>query len=101
MNLQQLLLMGRAIHDSQILFDEKKQKYARVEIGVKEYSKKTEEVTYYYNCYITKGDFTTWTHIKKGDLVMIDGRPEIDYICRDEVGSPTIKVIVSKWKLLK
>jgi len=103
MNLQQLLLMGRATKDAEVLDSKEGKKYARFSLAVNEYLTKTKESkSYFYNILIFNKTSINAEKIKKGDLVMVDGRPEVDaYLSNEGEIKGNIVVVANKWKLLK
>lgn len=103
MNLQQLLLMGRATKDAEVLDSKEGKKYARFSLAVNEYMSKTKESkSYFYNILIFNKTSLNAEKIKKGDLVMVDGRPEVDaYLSNEGEIKGNIVVVANKWKLLK
>ena len=103
MNLQQLLLMGRATKDAEVLDSKEGKKYARFSLAVNEYLNKTKESkSYFYNILIFNKTSVNAEKIKKGDLVMVDGRPEVDaYLSNEGEIKGNIVVVANKWKLLK
>jgi single-strand DNA-binding protein len=68
MNLQQLLLMGRATKDAEVLDSKEGKKYARFSLAVNEYMSKTKESkSYFYNILIFNKTSVNAEKIKKGD----------------------------------
>jgi single-strand DNA-binding protein len=103
MNLQQLLIMGRATKDAEVLESKEGKKYARFSLAVNEYiGKDREERTTFYNCLVFNKTSDSVNKINKGDLVMVDGRPDVDaYISNDGEAKANLIVIAEKWKVLK
>lgn len=103
MNLHQLLIMGRATKDAEVLDSKEGKKYARFSVAVNEYlGKDKDSKSYFYNVLIFNKTSTNAEKIKKGDLVMVDGRPEVDaYLSNEGEVRGNIVVIANKWKLLK
>ena len=103
MNLQQTLLMGRATKDCEVLDSKEGKKYARFTVAVNEYLTKTKETkSSFYECLVFNKTAQSAEKIKKGDLVMVDGRPEANgYLTNEGEVKANIVVIAQKWKLLK
>ena len=95
--------MGRATKDAEVLDSKEGKKYARFTIAVNEYlGKDKDQKTYFYNCLIFNKTSDQAEKIKKGDLVMVDGRPEVDaYLSNEGEAKGNIVVIAHKWKVLK
>lgn len=103
MNLQQLLVMGRSTIDAEVLVSREGKKYARFSVAVNEYlGRDKEEKTSYYNCLIFNKTAENASSIKKGDLVMVDGRPDVDaYISNDGEAKANLVLVADRWKVLK
>jgi single-stranded DNA-binding protein len=95
--------MGRATKDAEVLDSKEGKKYARFSLAVNEYLSKTKESkSYFYNILIFNKTSINAEKIKKGDLVMVDGRPEVDaYLSNEGEIKGNIVVVANKWKLLK
>jgi single-strand DNA-binding protein len=105
MTMQQMLVLGRATKDAEILESKEGKKYARFSLAVNQQvgkGKEKEEKSYFYNVLVFNKTHERADLIKKGDLVMIDGRPDVDAYLSNE-GEPRANMIVyaNKWKLLK
>ncbi len=103
MNLQQLLIMGRATKDAEVLESKEGRKYARFSLAVNEYlGKDRDERTTFYNCLIFNKTSENAVKIIKGDLVMVDGRPDVDaYISNEGEAKANLIVVADRWKVLK
>jgi single-stranded DNA-binding protein len=100
-----MLVLGRATKDAEVLESKEGKSYARFGIAVNEYigkGEKKEEKSYFYNVLIFNKTFDKADLIKKGDLVMVDGRPDIDaYLSEDGEPKAQIVIFANKWKLIK
>ena len=103
MYLQQLLLLGRATKDAEIMESKEGKKYARFSVAVNEYmGKNKEEKTQFYNILIFNKTHEKAEVVKKGDLVMIEGRPEVDaYLSNEGEAKANLIVFTEKWKVIK
>ena len=105
MNMHTLVLLGRATKDAEVLTSKAKTKYTKFSVAVNEYNSKTkEEKPYYYDVLVFgKTAEKAVEHVKKGDTVMVQGRPEADaYISKkDNEAKGSIKVMADSWKVLK
>jgi len=105
MTMQQMLVLGRATKDAEVLESKEGKKYARFSLAVNEMmgkGKKKEERSYFYNVLIFNKTYDKVDVIKKGDLVMVDGRPDVDaYLSNDGEAKASIIVYANKWKLIK
>jgi len=106
MTMQQMLVLGRATKDAEVLDSKEGKRYARFSVAVNELigkdKKKKEEKSYFYNVLVFNKTCEKAELIKKGDLVMVDGRPDVDAYLSNE-GEPRANIIVyaNKWKLIK
>lgn len=103
MNMQQLLIMGRATKDAEVLESKEGKTYARFSVAVNEYlGKDKDEKTTFYNVLVFNKTSTAVDKINKGDLVMVDGRPDVDaYISNDGTAKANLVVVAERWKLLQ
>lgn len=103
MNMQQLLLLGRATKDAELLESKEGKKFGKMSIAVNDYSKGKEKSTpSYYSVLVFNKTIDNLTKVLKGDLVMIDGKPSIDaYINNDGEAKANIVVLANKWKVIK
>lgn len=105
MYLQHLLLLGRATKDPETLTSKNGKIFAKFSIAVNEYmGPKVDEKTYYYNIVV----FDTTApkvieRVKKGDIVFIQGRPEVEaYISKkDDSPKGSISVVAKSWQVIK
>ena len=102
--MQQLLIMGRATRDAEVLESKEGRHYARFSVGVNEYlGKDREERTTFYNCLVMNDKLTDNAgKIVKGDLVMVDGRPDVDaYISNEGEAKANLIILADRFKVLK
>lgn len=105
MNVHQLILLGRATRDAEVITGKNKKNFAKFSLAVNEYKgKDTEAKTYYYDVLVfgQTADKVA-ENIKKGDTVMAIGKPEIDaYISKvDQEAKAGITLLAESWKVLK
>lgn len=103
MNMQQLLILGRATKSPEVLESKEGKKYARFSVAVNDYSRKNEESKpSYYNVLIFNKSIERVEKIEKGDLVLVDGKPSVNTYLSDE-GEPKANMVVyaNRWRLLK
>lgn len=99
------MLIGRATKDAEVLNSKQGKKYARFSVAVNEYfGKKGEkkEKPYFYNVLVFNKTSGNAESIKKGDLVLVDGRPDVDpYISEDGEAKASLVVYADKWRVVK
>jgi single-strand DNA-binding protein len=103
MNLQHLLILGRSTKDAEVTESKDGKKYARFSVAVNEYlgKEKADKVTF-YNVLIFNKSSEKADKIKKGDMVLVEGKPEADaYVSKDGTAKANIVVYADKWKLVK
>jgi single stranded DNA-binding protein len=105
MSLHTMLLVGRSTKDAETLTSKSEKVFAKFSLAVNDYlGKEKGEVAHFYDILIfDKSAATAKEKIKKGDLVFIMGRPEVDaYISKkDDEPKGVISVIAETWKVIK
>jgi single-stranded DNA-binding protein len=103
MSMQQLIVLGRAVKDGEVLASKEGKNYGKFSVAVNEYlGTKKEERTSFYNVLVFNKTHDKTDKIKKGDYVMVEGRPETDaYINNDGEAKANLVVFANRWKLLK
>jgi single-stranded DNA-binding protein len=103
MSMQQLIVLGRAVKDGEVLASKEGKNYGKFSVAVNEYlGAKKEERTSFYNVLVFNKTHDKTDKIKKGDYVMVEGRPETDaYINNDGEAKANLVVFANRWKLLK
>lgn len=103
MYMQQLILLGRATKDAEVLESKEGKKYAKFSLAVNEYmGKGKEDRTTFYNTLVFNKSYDKTESIKKGDLVLVEGRPEVDaYLSKEGEAKASLVVFADKWKALK
>jgi single-strand DNA-binding protein len=106
MYLQQIFLLGRATKDAEVSESKGGKPYAKFSLAVNEYigskDKEKQEKTYFYNVLVFNKSLERADMIKKGDLVMVDGRPDVDpYISGEGEAKASMVIYAKRWKLIK
>jgi single-strand DNA-binding protein len=103
MSMQQLLVLGRATKDGEVLESKDGKNYARFSVAVNEYlGGKKEERTSFFNILIFNKSYERVDKVKKGDYVMVEGRPEADaYLSNEGEAKASMTVFANKWRVLK
>lgn len=103
MNMQQLLVLGRATKDAEVLESKEGKSYARFSLAVNEYvGKEKDEHTTFYNVLIFNKTSANAQRIAKGSLVMVDGRPDVDaYISNDGDAKANLVVVANRWRVIQ
>jgi single-stranded DNA-binding protein len=106
MDMQHLLLLGRATQDSELLetkAKKDKKQFAVFSLAVNRYlgKEKEAEVTY-YDCVCFSNAEKLVEKVKKGDRLFIQGRPTSEaYINKDGAAVSKLKLYVESWELIK
>jgi single-strand DNA-binding protein len=103
MSMQQLLVLGRATKDGEVLASKDGKNYAKFSVAVNEYlGAKKEERTSFFNVLIFNKSYERVDKVKKGDYVMVEGRPEADaYLSNEGEAKASMTVFANKWRVLK
>lgn len=105
MTSHQIFVVGRATKDAEELSSKAKKKYAKFSVAVNEYfGKDKEEKSYFYDVLVFgKSAANVKEKVKKGDMVIISGKPEADaYISKkDNEPKSSITILADSWKVLK
>lgn len=105
MTSHQIIVLGRATKDAEELDSKAKKKYTKFSVAVNEYmGKDKEEKTYFYDVLIFgAGSSIAKDKVKKGDNILIVGKPEFDaYISKkDKEPKTSVTIIADSWKVLK
>src|SRR5689334_2704305 len=104
MNIQKLILLGRATKDAEAV----QEKFIAFSVAVNRYVGKPktkdreQEVTFYECLSFGKEVSKRAALIKKGDLIVVEGRPEVEaYLSKEGEAKATLKVLVDDWQVLK
>lgn len=104
MDMQHLIVFGRAVKDSELLESKKGKKFAVFTVAVNRYlgKDKESEVTYYdCLCFLPSAEKLV-EKVKKGDRILVQGRPEAEaYTNKDNEAVGKLKVIVDSWDAVK
>lgn len=103
MSMQQLIVLGRATKDGEVLESKDGRNYGKFSVAVNEYlGAKKEERTSFFNVLIFNKSHERVDKIKKGDYVMVEGRPEADaYLSNEGEAKANMTVFANKWRVLK
>jgi single-strand DNA-binding protein len=105
MNVQTIFLVGRATKDVNTQTSKGGKIYSKFSLAVNDYNKsnETETVTYYEVLLFGKQAENAKDIIKKGDALLIIGKPEIEaYITKDKKDSKAkVSVLANFWQVLK
>lgn len=105
MYMHQIIVLGRATKDAEVIAKKKKNPFVKVTLAVNEYNATTkEEKVYFYDVLIfgKTGD-KALESVKKGDVFMAMGKPEADaYISsKDNEAKASVTVLADSWRVLK
>lgn len=105
MNMHQLILVGRATKDAEEVKSKSDKSFAKFSVAVNEFrGKGIDEKAYFYDVLVFgKSAESAVKNVKKGDVVMAMGKPEIDvYIsAKDSEAKGQITLFADSWKVLK
>lgn len=105
MSQQIILLTGRATKDPETLKTKSDKIFTKFTLAVNEFLGKDKgEKAYYYDVLVFDKTATSALElIKKGDIVFVQGRPEVDvYISKkDKEPKASVSVISNNWQLMK
>ncbi len=105
MNMQTLILMGHTTKDAESISSKKKTKFTKFSIAVNDFNSKTkEEKSSFYDVLVFgKQAEVAFEKIKKGDTVMVVGKPETDAYISKITNEPKAQVTVTadSWRVLK
>lgn len=105
MNMHQIILLGRATKDSEEIKGKNKKGFAKFSVAVNEFrGKDKEEKVYFYDVLVFgEGSKNVVKNVKKGDTVMVMGKPEVDVYLSKKDNEPKggITVLADSWKVLK
>lgn len=105
MNMQTLILVGRSTRDAEDFVSKKDKKYAKFSLAVNEYKgKEVEEKTTFYDIVVFgKASEKVTERVKKGDLIMVIGKPEVDAFISKKDNEPrgVMNVIADSWNVVK
>jgi len=101
--MQQLLLLGRATKDAEVLESKQGKKYAKFGMAVNEYMGKEKGSTaYFYDVLIFNKSVPKADRIKKGDLIILNGKPNAEaYISKEGEAKAKMIVYAKTWNLIK
>jgi len=105
MDIHHLILLGRSTKDAEIIETKNDKRFAKFSLAINEYnSSLKEEKNYYYDILVFgKSMEKVVEMVKKGDTVLVNGKPGIDiYISKkDNKPKGSITVLAESWKVLK
>ncbi|MEI7580060.1 MAG: single-stranded DNA-binding protein [bacterium] len=102
MDFQQLMLVGRATKDAEALESKEGKKFAKFGLAINEYrGKDLDERTTFYNVLIFNKSQERIESIKKGNLLYIQGRPDIDaYLSKSGEAKANLVMFADRWKVI-
>ncbi len=105
MDVQKLYLVGRATKDAEAFDAKSGKKFAVFSLAVNRFlGKEKEPEVNYYDCILFNEKVVAKAieKIKKGDKLLIEGRPEAEaYLSKDNEPKAKLKVFVDDWQVLK
>jgi single-stranded DNA-binding protein len=105
MNAEHLFIVGRATKDSEELTSKANKQFTKLRVAVNDYNSVTkEESVHYYDVLIFgKTSPKAFEAIKKGDTVVVHGKPEAEAYIPKKGKEPkvSITVLAESWKVLK
>lgn len=105
MNMQTLILLGHTTKDAESISTKKKTNFTKFSVAVNEFNAKTktEKSTFYDVLVFGKQAETAFEKVKKGDMVMVVGRPDTDAYISKVTNEPKAQITVTadSWKVLK
>lgn len=107
MDMQKLLLAGRATKDAELIEGKKGSNFAVFSVAVNRVTtkdgEKDKDVTFYdIVCFGEERAKLVETVVKKGDLVFVEGRPDIEvYMGKDKKPKGQLRVVAEKWQVIK
>lgn len=100
MNIQKLILVGRAVNDAKVV----NEKLGTFSVAVNRFvAKEQHEVTFYECLTFGEVNIKRLENLKKGDIVVVEGRPEAEaYLSKDKKEAKAqLKVICDNWQIAK
>ncbi|CAG0939836.1 Single-stranded DNA-binding protein [Candidatus Brocadiaceae bacterium] len=105
MNMQTLILLGHSTKDAESIKTKKKTSFAKFSLAVNEYNSKTKEErsTFYDILVFGKQAEAALEKVKKGDMVMVVGKPETEAYISAITNQPKAQITVTaeNWRVLK
>ncbi len=105
MDMQHLFLVGRATKDAEEFTSKSEKKFSKFSLAINEYNAKTKEenATFYDVLVFGKMSEKVVEKVKKGDRIMVQGRPEVEAYLSKKGKEPkaSISVIAEDWKVMK
>lgn len=105
MDVQLIFLAGRATKDAEEFVGKNEKKFSKFSLAINEYdyTKKEEVVTYYDVLIFGKRAEKALERVKKGDKVVVQGRPEAEAYLPKKSKEPkaSVTVLADSWSVLK
>ncbi len=105
MDMHHIYLVGHATRDAEEITGKNDKKFSKFSLGINEYNpiSKESEVSYYDVLVFGKSSEKVLKEIKKGDKVLVDGKPEVDAYLPKKGKEPkaTVTVLADSWKVMK
>ena len=103
--MQTLILLGHTTKDAESITTKKKTNFTKFSVAVNDFNAKTKEEksTFYDVLVFGKGAETALEKVKKGDMVMVVGKPEAEAYVSKVTNEPKAQVTVmaDSWKVIK
>ena len=102
--MQQFIVLGRSTKDPELLESKKKTKFAKFSLAVNEFKKEDKtETAVFYDVVVTNKTAKNLSEIlKKGDLVLVKGKPECEgSLSKDNQPKAKITILVDEWHVIK
>jgi len=100
-----MILVGRSTRDAEIISTKNDTKLASFCLAVNEYNKNTkEEKSFFYDILVFGKNIEKVAEaIKKGDAVLVQGKPEVDAFISKKDNQPkaSVKIVADTWRVLK
>lgn len=100
-----MFIVGRAIKDAEAFSTKKGKSFSKVTVAVNEYKgKDSDEKSFFYDILIFgKSAEVALEKVKKGDILLVYGKPDFDaYISKkDNEPKTSVSVLADSWNVLK
>ena len=105
MDIQHIHLVGNATKDAESLTGKNEKKFTKFSLAVNDYNPVSKESTptYYDVLIFGNGSEKVLDKVKKGDRIVVDGKPQIEaYLSKkDKQPKASVSVVADGFKILK